>query len=284
MRLVHSATELQEALEAERVSGKTVSFVPTMGALHEGHLSLIERAKETTDVVVVSIFVNPLQFGANEDFAKYPRTLPEDEKLLEQHGVQYLFAPTVDVIYPNGPEITQRAGVVGATFEGAARPGHFDGMLTVVNRLMEIVEPDAVVFGEKDAQQVFLVRKLIGARWPNCLFIEAPTIRETSGLAMSSRNRNLTAEQLVDANTIYEQLNKMKAELGEGVPVSTVVSEHAKALESSGRAKLDYLAVIDPQIFRPVDDSFEGAAKIIVAVKIGEVRLIDTMNVESSRR
>jgi pantoate--beta-alanine ligase len=174
--------------------------------------------------------------------------------------------------------------VVGATFEGAARPGHFDGMLTVVNRLMEIVEPDAVVFGEKDAQQVFLVRKLIGARWPNCLFIEAPTIRETSGLAMSSRNRNLTAEQLVDANTIYEQLTKMKAELGEGVPVSTVVSEHAKALESSGRAKLDYLAVIDPQIFRPVDDSFEGAAKIIVAVKIGEVRLIDTMNVESSRR
>ena len=284
MKLVHTALELQELLEAERIAGKTISFVPTMGALHAGHLSLIERAKETTDVVVVSIFVNPLQFGANEDFANYPRTFREDENLLEQHGVQYLFAPGVDDIYPNGPEITQRAGVVGATFEGAARPGHFDGMLTVVNRLMEIVEPDAVVFGEKDAQQVFMVRKLIGARWPNCLLIEAPTVRESSGLAMSSRNRKLTPEQLTDATAIYMHLIEMKQQLAEGLPVSEVIHQHTKALETSGRAKLDYLAVIDPQIFRPVDDSFKGAAKIIVAAKVGEVRLIDTLNVESSGR
>jgi pantoate--beta-alanine ligase len=281
MKLVHGAAELQELLDYERARGNTVGFVPTMGALHDGHLSLVALAKEAADVVVVSVYVNPLQFGPKEDFDKYPRTLETDAKLLAEHGVEYLFAPSVDEVYPNGPAITQRAGVVGSTFEGASRPGHFDGMLTVVNRLMEIVQPDAVVFGEKDAQQVFIVKKLIGARFRNCQFIEGTTLREPSGLAMSSRNRYLSLEERTDAEHIYRNLFEMKTELESGAKPSETVAKHSKDIETNAKAKLEYLAVIDPQLFRPVDDNYEGPAKIIVAAKVGEVRLIDNLNVKA---
>ena len=281
MKLIHGVAELQKFLAEERAQGKTVGFVPTMGALHDGHLSLIDLAKAHSDIVVVSVYVNPLQFGPGEDFDKYPRTLEADAVLLEKNGVHYLFAPSAQEVYPNGPEITQRAGVVGSTFEGSARPGHFDGMLTVVNRLMEIVEPNSVVFGEKDAQQVFLVRKLIGARFRDCLFLEGPTLREPSGLAMSSRNRFLSTEERTDAETIYQQLNQMKNELEAGNKVSEVVAKHTKAMAAAAKTKLEYLAVIDPQIFRPVDDEYRGPAKIIVAAKVGEVRLIDNLNVKA---
>jgi pantoate--beta-alanine ligase len=240
----------------------------------------VELAKANADLTVVSVFVNPLQFSPGEDFDKYPRTLPSDQDLLEKHNVDFLYAPDIEDIYPNGNEITQRAGVVGSTFEGASRPGHFDGMLTVVNRLMEIVRPDVVVFGEKDAQQVFLVRKLIGARFPNATFIEGPTLREASGLAMSSRNRYLTEDQRAEAERIYQNLIHLKTDLENHKNLSVAIADQSQAIEATGKTKLEYLAVIDPQIFRPVDNSFRGAAKIIVAVKVGEVRLIDTMNVE----
>jgi pantoate--beta-alanine ligase len=284
MKLLTSANELQKLLEAERAEGKTIGFVPTMGALHEGHLSLVDLAKQNSNVVVVSIFVNPLQFSPGEDFDKYPRSLEADSKLLIENQVDYLFAPSASDIYPNGTEITQRAGVVGATFEGASRPGHFDGMLTVVNRLMEIVEPDSVVFGEKDAQQVFLVRKLIAAKFKNCLFVEGPTLRETSGLAMSSRNRYLSDEERTIGEGISEHLQQLKSELEAGTTPSQAISTHATAIETTAQTKLEYLAVIDPQIFRPVDDNYRGAAKIIVAAKVGEVRLIDTMNVNIGKQ
>lgn len=281
MKLIHSAAELQELLDYERAKGNSIGFVPTMGALHEGHLSLVKLAQEASDVVVVSVYVNPLQFGPAEDFAKYPRTLESDATLLEANKVDFLFAPPVEEVYPNGPEITQRAGVTGSTFEGASRPGHFDGMLTVVNRLMEIVQPDSVVFGEKDAQQVFIVRKLIGARFRNCSFIQGPTLREASGLAMSSRNRYLSAEQRTNSEQLYRHLNEMKQELEAGAKVSEVLTKHSAGLEADAKAKLEYLAVIDPQIFRPVDDNYQGPAKIIVAAKVGEVRLIDNLNVKA---
>jgi len=281
MKLIHGAAELQEQLDYERAKGNRIAFVPTMGALHEGHLSLVELAKQECDVVVVSVFVNPLQFGPKEDFDEYPRTLPQDAELLEVNEVQFLYAPNVDDIYPNGPAITHHAGITGSTFEGASRPGHFDGMLTVVNRLMEIVQPDVVVFGEKDAQQVFIVRKLIGARFRDCKLVEGPTLREASGLAMSSRNRYLSAEERKDAENIYANLNQMREELEAGAKVSETLTKHSTAIETSAKAKLEYLAVIDPQIFRPVDDNYRGAAKIIVAAKVGEVRLIDNLNVKA---
>lgn len=281
MKLIHSASELQELLDYERAKGNTIGFVPTMGALHEGHLSLVKLAQAASDVVVVSVYVNPLQFGPAEDFDKYPRTLDSDSALLEANQVDFLFAPSVEEVYPNGPEITQRAGVVGSTFEGASRPGHFDGMLTVVNRLMEIVQPDSVVFGEKDAQQVFIVKKLIGARFRNCKFIEGPTLREPSGLAMSSRNRYLSEEERSNSEQLYRHLSEMKSELETGTRVSDVIAKHGKGIEADAKAKLEYLAVIDPQIFRPVDDDYRGPAKIIVAAKVGEVRLIDNLNVKA---
>ena len=281
MKLIHSASELQELLDYERAKGNTIGFVPTMGALHEGHLSLVKLAQAASDVVVVSVYVNPLQFGPAEDFDKYPRTLDSDSALLEANQVDFLFAPSVEEVYPNGPEITQRAGVVGSTFEGASRPGHFDGMLTVVNRLMEIVQPDSVVFGEKDAQQVFIVKKLIGARFRNCKFIEGPTLREPSGLAMSSRNRYLSEEERSNSEQLYRHLSEMKSELETGSRVSEVIAKHGKGIEADAKAKLEYLAVIDPQIFRPVDDDYRGPAKIIVAAKVGEVRLIDNLNVKA---
>ena len=284
MHVIQSAPELRATLESVRAAGKTIAFVPTMGALHDGHLSLIELAKVNADFVVVSIFVKALQFGPKEDFEKYTRTFEADRSVLEARGVEILFAPKVEDIYPNGSEITQRAGVVGSTFEGAARPGHFDGMLTVVNRLMEIVEPNVVVFGEKDAQQVFLVRKLIGARWPACKFVEGPTIREISGLAISSRNRFLSEDERIDAEGISAQLTKLKTNLESGKSVSGSIRETSEAIANLGSAKLEYLAVIDPQIFRPVDDTYVGAAKIIVAAKVGEVRLIDTMNVSLGKQ
>ena len=281
MKLIYSASELQELLDYERAKGNTIGFVPTMGALHEGHLSLVKLAQAASDVVVVSVYVNPLQFGPAEDFDKYPRTLDSDSALLEANQVDFLFAPSVEEVYPNGPEITQRAGVVGSTFEGASRPGHFDGMLTVVNRLMEIVQPDSVVFGEKDAQQVFIVKKLIGARFRNCKFIEGPTLREPSGLAMSSRNRYLSEEERSNSEQLYRHLSEMKSELETGTRVSDVIAKHGKGIEADAKAKLEYLAVIDPQIFRPVDDDYRGPAKIIVAAKVGEVRLIDNLNVKA---
>jgi pantoate--beta-alanine ligase len=284
MKLIHSASELQEMLDYELAKGNTIGFVPTMGALHEGHLSLVQLAKEACDVVVVSVYVNPLQFGPAEDFDKYPRTLEIDAALLEANNVEFLFAPTVDEVYPNGPEITQRAGVVGSTFEGASRPGHFDGMLTVVNRLMEIVQPDTVVFGEKDAQQVFIVKKLIGVRFRNCKLIEGPTLREASGLAMSSRNRYLSDSERTNSEQLYRHLSEMKRELEAGAKVSDVLANHSARLETDAKAKLEYLAVIDPQIFRPVDDDYRGPAKIIVAAKVGEVRLIDNLNATIRKR
>lgn len=181
MQIITSADSLAVAVSTARQHGKSISFVPTMGALHEGHISLVEIAHQQTDFVVVSIFVNPLQFAAGEDFEKYPRTLQEDAEKLSVIGVDVLFAPDVDDVYPNGDQITQHAGEVGATFEGAARPGHFDGMLTVVARLFDLVKPDLSVFGNKDAQQLFLIRQMVANsnhRWNAMQIAGAPIIRE----------------------------------------------------------------------------------------------------------
>ena len=161
MQIISSANDLAAAVSNARQHGKSISFVPTMGALHEGHLSLVEIAHQQSDFVVVSIFVNPLQFAADEDFERYPRTLQEDAEQLSAAGVDVLFAPDVDDVYPNGDQITHHAGTIGETFEGAARPGHFDGMLTVVARLFDLVKPDMAVFGNKDAQQLFLIRRMV---------------------------------------------------------------------------------------------------------------------------
>ena len=274
MKLIQTARELEDFVAATKAAGNTIAFVPTMGALHDGHLSLVEIAKQKADVVVVSIFVNPKQFGANEDFDKYPRTLSQDAELLETKNIDALFAPSVEEVYPPEGVREQRAGVVGSTFEGASRPGHFDGMLTVVGRLFDLVQPDVAVFGAKDAQQLFMIKKLAGALYKDTEIVTAPTLREPSGLAMSSRNRYLTESQKTSATALFKALKTINQ------PLSLTLEAARTLINSSPETKLDYIAVVDPEIFRPVTDDFRGKALAIVAAKVGETRLIDNLEIE----
>jgi len=283
MKQVHTVKEVEALVANAKAEGKKVAFVPTMGALHEGHLRLVELASEQAEFVVVSIFVNPLQFGANEDFDKYPRTLEADALALKETKCAVLFAPSAAEIYPpdgNPGNPTQRAGVVGGTFEGASRPGHFDGMLTVVDRLMSIVDPDVAIFGQKDAQQLFLVRKLIGAKFKNCEVIAAPIVREGSGLAMSSRNRYLDAHQREVATVLSKALRAVDMAAKHGLPASYCLEAGNSLLAGEPEAKLEYLAIVDPQLFRPVTDKSRGEAWAILAAKVGDVRLIDNQVIE----
>jgi pantoate--beta-alanine ligase len=294
MQTVITAAELTAAIDEERdlpgCAGLKVAFVPTMGALHEGHLSLVRLAREYADLVVVSIFVNPLQFGAGEDFDKYPRTLDVDAAVLEAAGADLLFAPTVDVVYPNGVDAANAAaklrpalqsGSVGKTFEGAARPGHFDGMLAVVARLFELVHPDFAVFGAKDAQQLFLIKRMAATEFPDLHIIEAPIVRETSGLAMSSRNRYLDATALDVAGQLSKALQVGKAAAETlGAKPSLAVNAARARLDGVPEAKLDYLALVDPSSFELIEDSFTGRALMLIAAVVGNTRLIDNLTID----
>lgn len=257
----------------------TTALVATMGALHEGHLDLVRRAKEIADRVVVSIFVNPTQFGANEDFDKYPRTLEADRALLEPFGVE-VFAPSVDEVYPpDSSVVTQRhASSAGASFEGATRPGHFDGMLTVVARLFDMVTPDVVLFGQKDAQQVFLVRELIAHSYPQIRLEVVPTNREADGLARSSRNRYLSADEHAHALILSRALINMSLRLMSATSTAEAVAEARASVEAEPEVRLDYLDIVDPATFAPVDEQFRGPATAVVAAWVGQTRLIDTIN------
>ena len=275
MQLIHTEAQLAAALDPARAEGKTVGFVPTMGALHDGHLSLARIAREEADIVVVSIFVNPKQFGAGEDFDRYPRTLDADVAALGD-AADIVFAPAVEDVYPANLVVKdQHAGPVGSTFEGAARPGHFDGMLTVVARLFDLVKPDVAVFGQKDAQQLFLVQQLAAANYPDLEIIAAPIIREDSGLAMSSRNRYLNAEQRDIAEILAITLATVSQLIAQGMAPSQALALGTEMISSEPETKLDYLALVDPQTFAVVGDEHTGAALLIVAAYVGGVRLLD---------
>ena len=279
MQIISSANDLAAAVSNARQHGKSISFVPTMGALHDGHLSLVEIAHQQSDFVVVSIFVNPLQFAADEDFERYPRTLQEDAEQLSAVGVDVLFAPDVDDVYPNGDQITQHSGPIGETFEGAARPGHFDGMLTVVARLFDLVKPDMAVFGNKDAQQLFLIRRMVensNHRWNALQVIGAPIIREEDGLAMSSRNRYLSSDERELAQKISRALRA--AETASGTPEARV-SAAEQVMATAPAVRLDYVALVNPATFEPIEAGFVGRALLIVAAKVGNTRLIDNLSI-----
>lgn len=279
MRIISSAAELTAAVSDARQHGKSVAFVPTMGALHDGHISLVEIAHQQADFVVVSIFVNPLQFGANEDFDKYPRTLQDDAEKLSAVDVDVLFAPGVDDVYPNGNEITQHAGPVGATFEGAVRAGHFDGMLTVVARLFDLVKPDFSVFGNKDAQQLFLIRRMVANsnhRWNAMQVIGAPIMREEDGLAMSSRNRYLSEDERELALKISRALWAAEATQGDA---ATRLAAAEQVMATAPAVRLDYVALVDPATFEPIEAGFVGRALLIMAARVGNTRLIDNLSI-----
>lgn len=249
----------------------TKALVPTMGALHAGHLTLVDRARELADDVVVSIFVNPTQFGAGEDFERYPRTLEADRALLGDLAT--VFAPTVDEVYPpDNPPAVISAGPLGAVWEGASRPGHFDGVLTVVNRLFDLVHPDVAVFGEKDWQQLALIRAMTATRHPEIQIVGVPTVREPDGLAMSSRNRYLSPAERETAALIPAALRDIAAAGGTD---ESIVRASAK-LDHAGIA-VDYLDVVDPVTLEPTRGI--APARAIIAARVGTTRLIDNLSV-----
>ncbi|MGK2853251.1 MAG: pantoate--beta-alanine ligase [Microbacteriaceae bacterium] len=271
---VSTIAELRSLVAAARATGGRVAFVPTMGALHEGHLALVRRARKRADLVVVSIFVNPLQFGPTEDLERYPRTPEADVAVLTSLGVDVVFAPTVEEVYPDGPVPTRvTAGAIGGMFEGRSRPGHFDGMLTVVTKLLNIVQPDIALFGQKDAQQLFLVRRLVRDLNLPIEILAVPTEREPDGLALSSRNRFLGPAERVAARVLSVALAAASASAERGV--DAVVAAAQSAIMGEALVKLDYLAIVDEQTFIPVSDDFRGEALVLIAARVGTTRLID---------
>lgn len=269
--------ELRSILLAATAGGERVGFVPTMGALHEGHLKLVDTVRRACDVVVMSVYVNPLQFGPNEDFKKYPRDLEADAAMAADRGVDILFAPTDDEMYSVAPTVTVSVGGIGTSWEGKTRPGHFDGVATVVAKLFNIVRPDVAAFGQKDLQQVAVIRALIeDLNFPIELLV-MPTVREPDGLALSSRNRYLNAEQRKDALILSRTLDSVALLFSSGTTSSDLLLAGAGRLFGTvPSAELDYVAIVDPKTFRSRDQVQKGDA-VIIAAKVGGTRLIDNL-------
>ena len=266
---------LRSRLDAARAAGSTVALVPTMGSLHDGHLALVEHAREVADVVIVSIFVNPLQFGPAEDFDRYPRDLTADRDALAGHGVAAVFAPAVDEMYPSGPVQTRvSAGAVGGVYEGRSRAGHFDGVLTVVAKLLGIVQPHIAVFGEKDAQQVFLVQRMVRDLDIRTRIEVVETVRAADGLALSSRNAYLDERHRRAARSIPQALEAAQSAADRGI--DAIVAAAQGVLMGATEVELDYFAVVRPDTFQPVDDDHRGPARALIAARVGTTRLIDT--------
>ncbi|SDY50255.1 pantoate--beta-alanine ligase [Herbiconiux ginsengi] len=260
---------------AVSASGRArVALVPTMGALHAGHLALVDRAAEIADVVVVSIFVNPLQFNDPADLERYPRDLEGDLRTLAGHGVDIVFAPLVDELYPHGDQQTRvTAGRVGTLFEGRSRPGHFDGVLTVVSKLINSVGPQHILFGQKDAQQVFLVSQMIADLNMPVQVEVVETVRDPDELALSSRNRFLDARERRAALTLPHMLEAAESAADRGI--DAVLAAAQSAAMGEALVEVDYLAIVHPETFLPVDDDYHGPARAIVAARVGDTRLID---------
>ncbi|MFP3466448.1 pantoate--beta-alanine ligase [Leifsonia sp. SIMBA_070] len=250
-----------------------VVLVPTMGALHEGHLRLVSSARDLGGFVVVSIFVNPLQFGPGEDLDRYPRTLDADVAALEGFA-DVVFAPTAAEMYPYGASETRvTAGESGTLFEGASRPGHFDGVLTVVSKLFHIVQPDVAVFGQKDAQQVHVIGRMVDDLNLPVSIVAVDTVREEDGLALSSRNRYLGTDDRLAAVTLSRALRAAAEDAAGGVAAALKAAQ--ARIDADPAVKLDYLAIVDPETFRETPPDHHGPALMLIAARVGTTRLID---------
>ncbi len=282
LEVVHTVAWMKHLSRQARAEGRRVGFVPTMGALHEGHLSLVRAAQRECAPVVVSIFVNPLQFGPGEDYDRYPRTFEQDRMLLEQAGVEILFAPTVEELYPPGFATTVTVGGHTERLEGRSRPGHFRGVATVVTKLLLIVQPEVAYFGRKDAQQARLVQQLVRDLHLDTEIVVCPIVREPDGLACSSRNRYLQGEERRAATVLYRALDAVRERFEAGERNAGRLREQLLAvLASEPRARLDYAEIVDAESFEPVP-VVTGPALVLLAVWIGSTRLID--NLEIARR
>jgi pantoate--beta-alanine ligase len=280
VRTVTTIAELRAELDRARTAGRTVGFVPTMGYLHDGHASLMEAARAANDVVVTSIFVNPLQFGPSEDLAAYPRDLARDSALAERCGVDLLFVPGTTEMYPEPIRTTVSVAGVSAPLEGRARPTHFDGVATVVAKLFSIVGPCAAYFGEKDFQQLAVVRQMVRDLSIPVAVVGCPTVREPDGLALSSRNAYLTPEERVVAPVVHAALQAGRTAIvdGETDPAAVRAVMHDR-ITAEPLAELDYAEVVDAATFA-VPDVLAGTLRLLAAVRLGKARLIDNVGVE----
>lgn len=275
MRVVRTGEELRAVLEPERRAGRTIGFVPTMGALHEGHLALLRSARQADEVVVLSIFVNPLQFGPNEDFQAYPRDEEGDLELAEGEGVDVAFVPGVEQMYPPGASTTVDPGPIGELYEGAERPGHFRGVCTVVTKLLNLVQPSRAYFGQKDAQQVAVIKRMVADLDFPVELVVCPTVREHDGLALSSRNRYLSAAERTQATVLYRALVAGRAVLEQGGDPAMAENEMAGLLASVPGVRPGYAVAVDPDSFGP---PVPGRPVLLaVAARVGRARLIDNL-------
>jgi pantoate--beta-alanine ligase len=277
MQIVTTIAEARAAIAALRAQNKSVGLVPTMGALHAGHLTLVQAARAQCDAVVATIFVNPTQFGPSEDFSKYPRTFEADCELLRAANVDLLFAPDVAEIYPAGATTFVSVEGIEDRLDGQSRPGHFRGVATVVAKLFHIVAPSKAFFGQKDAAQVAILRRMVRDLHFDLEIVVCPIVRETDGLAMSSRNRYLNEDQRQSATVLYRTLTAMQERVEEGeVASSELIDAGLSVLSEEPDAQLDYLRVVDPDTLKDLPDA-EGGALLAVAARFGSARLIDNV-------
>jgi pantoate--beta-alanine ligase len=278
MITIDSVSEMRRTADEFRRAGRAVALVPTSGALHAGHAALIARAKETAEVVVVAVFANPLAFGPNENFARYPRTPESDALFCRRLGVDVLFAPSTEEMFPRGYSTFVTEEVVSKPLCGVSRPAHFRGVTTALVKLLALVRPDRIVLGQRDAQQVAVVRKVIADL---CLGVEvtvAPIVRETDGLVLTVRNADLTSGQRQEAAAVQVALLRAKEMVGQGVRIpDRIIAEVTHLLGQKRRVRVIYVAIVDPATMEPLREVVPGASLLALAVWIDEVRLIDNI-------
>ncbi|RLA98134.1 MAG: pantoate--beta-alanine ligase [Deltaproteobacteria bacterium] len=276
MEVIKSPSEMQQRASAWRREGKVIAFVPTMGYFHEGHLSLMREGRKRGDVLVVSIFVNPTQFGPGEDFDRYPRDMERDLRMAEEVGVDVIFAPTVEEMYPEGYQTYVEVEKVTKYLCGLSRPGHFRGVTTVVTKLFNIVKPHVALFGQKDYQQLITIQRMVKDLNMDVEIVGMPTVREEDGLAASSRNVYLSPEERKAALSLHRSLRRAEELFSEGVRESQrILEEVKKVLEAEPLVKIDYVHVCDPETLEDIEGPIGERALVAVAAKVGITRLID---------
>jgi pantoate--beta-alanine ligase len=277
MKILSSAAQMTAFSRAAQRERKRVGFVPTMGALHEGHLSLVRAARAQCDVVVVSIFVNPTQFGPNEDLTKYPRTFDQDKAMLEREGVDCIFYPSVEEMYPTGAATWVTVEGLSEKLDGRSRPGHFRGVTTVVSKLFNIVQPHAAFFGQKDAAQVAIIRKMVRDLNFSVQIVVCPIVRESDGLAMSSRNAYMNLQERKQALVLSRSMKRVQSLVEQDErSADKLIAAGKQVVEEEPAVRLDYFEIVNPDTLDPVKDVANGAL-VAVAAYVGPTRLIDNL-------
>jgi len=279
MRIIESPEDMQRICENLRLARETIGFVPTMGAFHEGHLSLMRSARQSCSQVVVSLFVNPTQFGAGEDLSRYPRAVEKDSALAEQVGVDFLFTPTEQAMYPRGYETYVEVDRLTKVLCGVSRPTHFRGVTTIVAKLFNIVRPHKAFFGQKDAQQTVVIRKMVEDLNMGIEIVELPIVREADGLAMSSRNQYLSAEQRKEALVLHKSLQEAQRLIESGERnASRIIESMERVVRTAPHGQIDYIEIVDGSTLETLDE-LKGETLIALAVRMGPARLIDNTKV-----